>query len=135
MPESFAACQIVVPSGTVTCRPSIVRLTVVTSVGAIATPETVLLPGSAATHRHRKDHDLGVRGKVVDRLLAAVAPLPRPASGLALPPPPPAPASPSRRTAAAARRTDWRSSDDHSAIVESPSSVLRTSFPMSSADA
>src|SRR3954471_2558687 len=34
MPMSFAACQIVVPSGTVTSRPSIVRLTVRISVGA-----------------------------------------------------------------------------------------------------
>src|SRR3954466_13714964 len=34
MPKSLAACQIVVPSGTVTSWPSIVRLTVRISVGA-----------------------------------------------------------------------------------------------------
>src|SRR3954447_18963486 len=34
MPMSFAACQIVVPSGTVTSWPSIIRLTVLISVGA-----------------------------------------------------------------------------------------------------
>jgi hypothetical protein len=33
IPASFAACQIVVPSGTVTSRPSMVRLTVRISVG------------------------------------------------------------------------------------------------------
>src|SRR5689334_10926841 len=45
MPAPFAACQIVVPSGTVSSRPSIVRLTVRTSVGAgVAMAMSVRLP-------------------------------------------------------------------------------------------
>src|SRR3954451_20443953 len=43
MPASFAACQIVVPSGTVRSRPSMVRLTVRISVGAGVEMATVCL--------------------------------------------------------------------------------------------
>ncbi len=47
MPASFAAAQIVVPSGTVTSWPSIVRLTVLISVGAGVEMATVRLSVSS----------------------------------------------------------------------------------------